>query len=176
MSASNGGALLLNANYKWTGTHDFSAGAMVLPTGGVSSGALATSLLQTVSGVLTSAQVTTLHSVPVTLVPAPASTQVVIFLSAFFSFPYNSVQYTGGGAVSLVQHGLSVNQMAGTIAAASILAAANFSAFFIPVQTAGGTLTTGAGGLGLDLSAASADFAAGNSTLKYQISYYLGTL
>lgn len=185
-----GGSFLIAEDYApsgtWqpTGTQDLSkVAALTMPAASVINGgagipgsSLAANVMQVATGTLSAAQIITLHSVPVTLVPAPGAGKALVVDMAFFSFVYNSVQFTGGGAISLVQHGLSVNQLAGTIAAASITAAASYSAFFIPVQTAGGTLTTSAANLGLDLSAATADFAAGNSTMNWQINYTVVTL
>jgi hypothetical protein len=116
---------------------------------------------------LTAAQITTLHSVPVSLVAAPAAGFVIAVDAMTFSFKYGTLQFTGGGVVSPVYHGATTNLLSGGVAAATIQAAAS------AVVALGGpasalALTTATG---VDLYSTVADFAAGDSTALVTLWY-----
>lgn len=121
---------------------------------------------------LTAAQIITLHSVPVALVAAPAAGLVILPTALVFQFKYGTVQMTGGGVVGPVFHGATTNLLGGGVAAATIQAAAN------AIISAGGPATAQAltSATGIDLYAATADFAAGDSTAIVTLSYDLITL
>jgi hypothetical protein len=116
---------------------------------------------------LTAAEVTALHSAPITLIKAPGGNKVIVVNRAIVQYRYGTVQYTGGGAVQLVYHGATTNLLTGTVAAATIQAAAN------------ATISLGAGASGLalttntavDLYAATADFAAGDGVARVTVWY-----
>ena len=118
---------------------------------------------------LTAAQIKTLHSVPVSLVPAPGAGRVIIFEELLFDFKYNTVQYTGGGVVQPVYHGHTTGLSVGTVAAATVQAAAN--ALVHLAQQASATGLTVLDNTGLDLYAATADFAAGDGTAIVIVNY-----
>src|SRR5215469_9050362 len=121
-----GGAFQTGGDYAPTGNWDYSkATSLTLPSGVVGSSNLAPQVGQFIETDLSAAQIITLHSVPVTVVPAPGAGKCIVIDTLVFSMTYNSVQFTGGGAVSAVFHGLSTNLINGTVAAASITAAAN---------------------------------------------------
>jgi hypothetical protein len=119
---------------------------------------------------LTAAQITTLHSVPVSLVAAPGAGYTLVFEWLTLQFTYGSVQFTGGGVVMPVYHGATTDlSVTGGVAAATIQAAANAHYFVKANPAAGGlALTTN---VGIDLYAATADFAAGNSTAVVELAY-----
>jgi hypothetical protein len=121
---------------------------------------------------LTAAQITTLNTAPVVLLPAPASGKVLVANSMIFQFKYGSVQFTGGGAVNPVYHGATTNLIGGSVAAATIQAAANATIGIGPLTTPL-ALTANAG---IDLYAATANFAAGNSTAIVWLWYTVLTL
>ena len=121
---------------------------------------------------LTAAQITTLHSVPVALVAAPGAGIALMADAFLFQFKYGTVQFTGGGAVNPVYHGATTNHLAGSVAAATIQAAAN-------ATISAGALATAfalSANTGIDLYAASADFAAGDSTAICTLWYTQYTL
>lgn len=118
---------------------------------------------------LSAAQLITLHSVPVSLVPAPGAGRVIIFEELLFDFKYGSVQFTGGGVVGPVYHGQTTGLSVGTVAAATLQAAASALAHL--AQQASATGLTVLDNTGLDLYAATADFAAGNSTAIVIVNY-----
>jgi hypothetical protein len=124
---------------------------------------------QSVEADLSAAQLTTLNSVPVAIAAAPGAGKIRLFESLLFSFTFNSVQFTGGGAVQLQYHGASTNLMSSTIAAALITGNANGTRQFIPAATASGIV--GVTNAALELAAATADFAAGDSTAKAFLKY-----
>jgi|SRR5947209_14234888 len=124
---------------------------------------------------LTAAQITTLNSVPVSLVAAPGAGIALVFKQMIFQFIYGTVQFTGGGVVKPVYHGATTDlTVTGGVAAATIQAAAPVTLFLRADPAAGGlAITTNAG---LDLTAATADFAAGDSTAVVTIDYDVITL
>lgn len=121
---------------------------------------------------LSAAQITTLHSVPVSLIAAPGAGKAVNLESLVFQFKYGTVQFTGGGAVNPVYHSGSTNLLSGQIAQATIQAAAN-ATISAGARAAALALTTNTG---VDLLAAGADFAAGDSTAILTVEYDVITL
>jgi hypothetical protein len=122
---------------------------------------------------LTAAQLTTLYSAPVAVIPAPYSTQIILVSQILFQFKYpasGGVQFTGGGAVTFPYHGTSTNVHSGSGIAATVLQAAANSLTLLPPPSANLVLTADPG-LGVDISAASADFAAGNATAIVTLYY-----
>lgn len=134
--------------------------------------ALDPSVLQVKTVALSAAQITTLNSVPVALIAAPGAGKVIMVDAMMFQFKYGTVQFTGGGAVSPVYHGATTNLLGGSVAAATIQAAANAN-ISAGAPAAALALTTNAG---VDLRAATADFAAGDSTAFVTIWYSVITL
>ena len=117
---------------------------------------------------LTAADLTTLHSAPVTLILAPSkANRLILVEGAVFEFQYNTTQFTGGGAVQLVYHGATANLLTGTVVAATIQAAAS-SQTSMGVAAAGLALSPQTA---VDLYAATADFAAGDATATVTIFY-----
>jgi len=123
---------------------------------------------------LTAAQITTLHSVPVALVAAPGAGIALVCQGFIFQFTFGTVQFTGGGTVQPVYHSATTNLAAGSVAAATVQAAANYTGY--SPAAAGGTALALSTNSGIDLYAASADFAAGDSTAVVTIFYDVLTL
>jgi hypothetical protein len=111
---------------------------------------------------LTAADITTLFTAALPLVPAGGLNRIHIATRALFQFKFGTVQFTGGGVVNLVYHGAAVNLLTGTVTAGTI--------------QAGVSTTTSLGGpapgiiapvnTGIDLVAATANFAAGDGTAR----------
>lgn len=116
---------------------------------------------------LTAADITTLHSAPLALVAAPGANKAILVTGAIIQFRYGTVQFTGGGAISFVYHGATVNLLSGALAAATVQAAA--SATVSPGGPAAALVMTP--NVGIDLLAATADFAAGDSTAVVVLFY-----
>jgi hypothetical protein len=79
------------------------------------------------------------------------------------------VQYTGGGVVEPVYHGTTVSLSVGAIPAAILTAAA--SSLTHLAQQASATGITAVDGGGIDLYAATGNFAAGNGTAIVIVNY-----
>jgi len=141
--------------------------------GGLVTGALKVSQ-RAVRVALSAAQIITLHSAPVSLVAAPGAGVALVCQGFIFQLIYNSVQFTGGGAVSPVYHGATTNIAAGSVAAATVQAAANYTGF--SPGAAGSTALAVSTNTGIDLLAGTADFAAGNSTAVVTLFYDVVTL
>lgn len=142
-------------------------------SGGLINGALKVSqLMKRVA--LTAAQITTLNSVPVTLVAAPAAGIALVCTGFIFQMIYGTVQFTGGGVVNPVYHGATTSLTAGGVGAASIQAAANYTGY--SPGAAGATALAITSAVAIDLRAATADFAAGDSTAVVTVFYSVVTL
>jgi hypothetical protein len=118
---------------------------------------------------LTAAQVLTLNTAPVTIVPAPDAGIVLAVQRWLFQFKYGTVQYTGGGAVSLVYHGATASLAAGSVPAGTVLAAANSVTDLGGQAGANGLALTA--GVAIDLYAGTANFAAGDGTAVVTVEY-----
>ena len=121
---------------------------------------------------LTAAQLRALNTSPANLVPAPKAGQVLIFEELLFDFKYpasGGVQYTGGGVVEPVYHGTTASLSVGAIPAAILTAAA--SSLTHLAQQASATGITAVDGGGIDLYAATGNFAAGNGTAIVIVNY-----
>jgi hypothetical protein len=121
---------------------------------------------------LTSAQIKAMYATPVLIVPAPASSQLVVLNQISFTYLYSTAQYTAGGAIGL-EWG-NVAHLAGD-AASDTLAAATFNGYaasnnFILTPDNTDTLAHTLG-LGVYLSNATGAFATGSGTLLVNVSY-----
>jgi hypothetical protein len=141
--------------------------------GGLITGALKVSQ-RAVRVALTAAQIIALDSAPVPLVAAPGAGLALICNGFIFQMIYGSVQFTGGGVVNPVYHGATATLTAGGVAAATIQAAANYTGYSPGV--AGAVALAVTANTGIDLYAATADFAAGNSTAVVTLFYDVVTL
>lgn len=121
---------------------------------------------------LTAAQITTLHSAPVSLVAAPGAGKAILVHGTTVQFKYGTTQFTGGGAVNPVYHGATTNLLSGSVAAATIQAAAS-ATVSCGAEAAALALSSNTG---VDLYAGTADFAAGDSTAIVTIWYDVITL
>ncbi len=128
---------------------------------------------KTVRVKLTAAQIITLHSVPVSLVPAPGVGKAIIFEELLFDYHYGTVQFSGGGVVEPVYHGATTGLSIGTVAAATVNAAANALVHLAQQASATGLAITE--NAGLDLYAASGDFAAGDGYAIVLVTYAIWT-
>jgi hypothetical protein len=124
---------------------------------------------------VTSAQILALHTAPLSLIPAPGAGKALLYhwMTHQFIYPASGgVQYTGGGAVTPVYHGATAD-LSGTggVAAATIQAAVSDTKFLPAIAAA--DVTTN---VGIDLEAATANFAAGNGTIVVELCYSIVTL
>lgn len=153
-------------------TRRFGPGYDSLPAGAASNQAIQT---RTLVYSLTAAQIIAMGTTAITIVPAPGTGNAIIVEGIFVEITRTATQFTGGGVVHFYYHGLTAEIMAQTIAAASITGTAGVDLFALePVQTAGGSVVTKE--VGIDITNATAAFAAGTGTMKVFIKYKIVTL
>jgi hypothetical protein len=107
---------------------------------------------------LTAADITTLKSVPLQLIKAPGVGRAIMVRLGTFQFKFGTVQFTGGGLVSLVYHGATGNLLSGAVPAAVVNAGVDAVVSF----GSAGAATILTPNTGVDLTAATGDFAAGD--------------
>jgi predicted RecA/RadA family phage recombinase len=130
------------------------------------------SLLQKAVVTLTAAQIMAMNGAPVSILPAPAAGQVLVIGQILAQMKPGATQFTGGGAVTFQYHGTAVVPHSGNIPAATITAASG-SENVVPPPT--GTIQPPAA-TGLDITNATAAFAAGNGILIVTVFYTIITL
>lgn len=123
---------------------------------------------------ITSAQILTLFSAPVSLVAAPGAGFALVVDQLVIEMNRTSTAYTGGGAVGPVYHG-------STTAVTAVMAAADVTTGGAGqiIRALGNNIAGGPAVLvntGIDLAAATANFAAGTGTMKVFISYSIVTV
>lgn len=132
-------------------------------------------ITQTLTVSLTAAQLIAMGTTPITLIAAPGTGKAIVLEQIVVEINRTATQFTGGGVVHFYYHGLTVELMAQTIAAASITGTAGQDIFILnPVATAGGSVVTKE--VGIDITNATAAFAAGTGTAKIFMKYRIITL
>jgi hypothetical protein len=131
--------------------------------------------VQLASGTLSSADLLFMSTDPVELIAAQGANTLIVVLDSWYEIVYGTTQYSGGGGISL-QYGDTANA-GGTHASGTIAAGFLISSTANHVIAAGGTLTnnlaTDTVNLGIFISNTGGDFTAGDSTVKWFISYYV---
>lgn len=138
------------------------------PTGGLQASELAPHVIQTSIAMLTAAQIDAMNGAPVAFIAAPGAGFAIVDLSLAVEMNPGTVAFTGGGAVSPVYHGGSVNPCGGAVAAAVVTAAPGQT--LTQLGPAAGPITV-PGNTGIDITNATAAFAAGNGTAKLFAKY-----
>lgn len=124
---------------------------------------------------LTAAQIIAMEATPVSVIAAPGAGLAIVVDSILFEMTTTSTQFTGGGAVSFVYHGGSVAVHAGSIPATVVTTTAGTSYTVLgPAVATNGT--TVPANTGVDITNATAPFAAGTGTAKVRIRYHIITL
>lgn len=118
---------------------------------------------------LTTANITGMNGTPVTVIPAPASNLALVIDVIMFQMKPGATQFTGGGAVTFVYHGGSVNPHAGNVPAATVTSA-SASETQLPPPSAAIVIPPGTG---LDITNATAAFATGNGSAVVKIFAHL---
>jgi hypothetical protein len=136
----------------------------------IGSAALNPLVLQVATVQLTAAQLIAMKTTPVSVLPAPGAGKVLIIDAISFQFKNGGTQFTGGGAISFQYHGTAITPHTGTVAAAVVQAAAADVQYLGPNTSAAIDLQT-AINLGLDITNATAAFAAGNGTAIVTVWY-----
>lgn len=149
-----------------------SSNQVVLPNGAITpTGSVGLSVAVT----LTAAQIIGLNLTPVVLVAAPGAGLVLVPEQLVFEMTTTSTQFTGGGVVAPVYHGATTALTGNTIPAAVITTTAGTSNTLLSLgAVANGTTLTS--NTGIDLYAATGNFAAGTGTAKVILYYKVITL
>lgn len=124
--------------------------------------------------VISSAQIKTMYTTPVLVIPAPGAGKIIVIDSISATYLYLTAQYTGGGAIGLERG--AVAALAGP-AASSTLAAATFNAYtasnnFVLTPDNTDTLANSAN-LGIYISNDTAVFATGAGSLLLNVNYHI---
>jgi hypothetical protein len=129
----------------------------------------------TASFSLSAAQIIAMGTTPVTIIPAPGTGKAIIIGEIIVEINTTATAFTGGGVVHFYYHGQTTEVMAQTLAATSITAAAGQAIMILePVQTAAGSVVTKE--VGIDITNATAAFAAGTGTAVVTVEYAIVTL
>ena len=123
---------------------------------------------------ITSAQILTLNSAPVQLVPAPGAGKAIVVRELIIEMNRTATAYTGGGAVGPTYRGAATAVTAVMAAADLTTAGAAQVVRALANNIAGGPAVVA--NAAIDLFAASADFAAGTGTMKVFVLYSILTL
>lgn len=133
-------------------------------------GQIATDVLQSVTMTLTSAQIKTLHSVPVTVVAAPGAGKYIEFVSAVTEVVFGTLQYQSGGTTNYNIGGISVGGSLANTAINNAVANNLYQAVPAAFSSAGTDLSSVLLNAALILSS-TVDFTSGDGTLIIQVQY-----
>lgn len=119
---------------------------------------------------LTAAQIIAMGTTAITIVPAPGTGFAILVRQISVELDLTSTAFTGGGVVHFYYHGQTTEIMSASIAAATVQGSAGTSVYLLePVATSGGSVVTPA--VGIDITNATAPFAAGTGTAIVTIWY-----
>ena len=130
------------------------------------------SLIQTAVVTLTAAQIIAMNGAAVSVLPAPAAGQAIVIDQFIVQMKPGTTQFTGGGAVSFQYHGTGVAPHSSNIPATTINSATG-SENVVPPPTG---VIQAPSATGIDITNATAAFAAGNGTMVVTVFYSLITL
>jgi hypothetical protein len=132
--------------------------------------------MQTVTVIITAAQLKTMFTTPVVVLPAPPQgLQSGVYYEVHgvtMQTKPGTVNFTGGGTVNLVYHGGAVAPHASSVPAATILSATATNNQLPPIAA----VIQIPKNVGIDITNATAVFAAGNGTLAVTVDFILRNL
>ena len=141
----------------------------------VGSSALDPRVLQVATVTLTAANLIAMKTTPVSVLPAPGAGKVLVIDTISFQFKPGGTQFTGGGAITFQYHGTAITPHSGSVPASVLQGATADVQYLGPFASAALDLQN-AINAGLDVTNASAVFAAGNGTAIVTVWYALVTL
>lgn len=163
----------LAPSYKATATPGFIGDGSGLT--GIVATDLDPSVAQLATVNLSAANLIAMNATPVQILAAPGAGLAILVESILFEITTTSTQFTGGGVVTFPYHGGSVATHAGSVPAATVTATAGTTYTLLgPAVASNGTVVPA--NTGVDITNASAAFAAGTGTAKVQIKYRIVTL
>lgn len=142
---------------------------------GITSSSLDPALLQKAVVTLTAANIIAMFTTPVSILPAPGTGKVIVVDAIFVQTKPGGTNFTGGGAVDLVYHGTATIPHTGTVTAAQIQSGTAKYVYLGP-NTSGAIDLSAVANVGLDVTNATAVFAAGNGTVIVTVWYSVVTL
>jgi len=143
--------------------------------GNIVTGGAAKAASSKVSFSLSAAQIIAMGTTPITIIPAPGTGKAIVVNSIMVEINTTATQFSSGGVVHFYYHGQTAEIMAQTIAATSVTAVAGQAVFTLaPVQTAAGSVVTKE--VGIDITNATAAFAAGTGAAVVTVDYNIVTL
>lgn len=129
--------------------------------------------MQTVTVIVTAAQIKTMFTTPVSILPTPPGPPCFYEVHAVsMQTKPGTVNFTGGGTVNLVYHGGAVVPHASTVPAATITSGTATNNVLPPVSS----VIQPPKNVGIDITNATAVFAAGNGTLAVTVDFVLRLL
>jgi hypothetical protein len=120
---------------------------------------------------LTNAQLESMFTTPITVVPAGLSNVAYLPVDVVFQMNPGTTAFTGGGTVNFVYHGGSVPAAGGTIAASVVNATANSAKTFTRMGSNATTSVALTAGAGIDITNSTEVFATGNGTAAVTVYY-----
>lgn len=133
----------------------------------LSSANIASSIIQTATFNLSSANILAMNGAPVTILAAQGASTTIIVDQIALAMTTTSTQYASGGVVSFQYHGASTNLMSTTIAAGVITAGAGTSLTALGEANS----QTGVSNVGIDITNATGAFTTGTGTGILYIRY-----
>ncbi len=145
-------------------------------TGGVTASELAPHVLRTAIVALTAAQLIAMFTTPVQILAAPGAGLALIISEITFEMKRTATAFTGGGAISFQYHTTTSSAPAAGTVAATVVTTAGAATAVVTIDA-----NSGAGGLvvpvneGIDITNATAAFAAGTGTAQVFVRYRIIT-
>lgn len=160
-----------------TGDVTIAAGVSAIGANKVLSSMMAASLIQTVTGQITAANITGTssgqlgHANGVVLVPAAAAKSVNVLLSALIAMDFSVAAYTAGGntTINLSGGGAALTGLVNTTT--FIQSATDVAINLVPLAATNNSYGTGANGLALVTSVAPTNPGTAAGVINYQVTY-----
>lgn len=125
--------------------------------------------LQLATVALSAAQLIAMGTTPVNILPAPGANKVIAVEQIVFQMKSTATQFTGGGVVTFVYSGGSVATHTGSVPASVVQSATGSMTELGPAVASNGT--TLPANTGVDITNATAPFAAGTGTAKVFVKF-----
>lgn len=146
-------------------------------TGGILASEFAPHVMRTASVALTAAQIIAMGTTPVTILAAPGAGLSIVVREIVFEMKRTATAFTGGGAVSFQYHTTTSSvPHAGTVASSVVTTAGAATVTVLLAPNAGATGLVIPSNEGIDITNATAAFAAGTGTANVFLTYRIITL